>query len=135
MPRRKTAPFFRGLRRLQGRRRGGLMSEDRPVLQGIETLSFQPIVLWIVCRKTAPFFRGLRRWEVMYARISLASEDRPVLQGIETSAAQSQSITLGRKTAPFFRGLRRASRSKLLQGDGRKTAPFFRGLRHQPRED
>ena len=104
---RKTAPFFRGLRRVIWVIYGlSLQSKDRPVLQGIETVG----VPWGV-------------------KADARSKDRPVLQGIETPNTAQPSRRSRRKTAPFFRGLRHKPAPGIGVGVGRKTAPFFRGLR------
>ena len=62
------------------------LSEDRPVLQGIET-RYARANDSASGRKTAPFFRGLR----------------------QRKAAIGDLAASGRKTAPFFRGLRRCA--------------------------
>ena len=137
---RKTAPFFRGLRlpgSHQPRRRA--LSEDRPVLQGIETIGSASVAK-NPRRKTAPFFRGLRRHGPVKLDLAGRSEDRPVLQGIETAhGLPASQQAAGRKTAPFFRGLRlkwwdcshggKSEDRPVLQGI---ETPRRRFLRHSP---
>ncbi len=82
-------------------------SNDRPEVQGIESVARNVIGARVMGRTTAPKFRGLRGTRLAVLPAGRQSNDRPEVQGIERSGMSGSSLHPASNDRPEVQGIER----------------------------